>query len=110
VRVFRAYKTELDPTLKQVEQFLQHAGCSSSKACSTCGNVKTELGLDERTYHCEACGAVIDRDLNASLNLKSLAGSSPVSACCPGSSGHARKRVTKLLVGQELNRKELAYG
>ena len=44
----------------------------------------------------------------ASLNLKMLAGSSPVSACCPGSSGHARKSATKLLVGQELRRKESA--
>lgn len=41
----------------------------SSKRCSHCGFVKTHLGLDERTYRCEACGLVIDRDYNASLNL-----------------------------------------
>ena len=41
----------------------------SSKRCSSCGFVKASLGLDERTYRCEACGLVIDRDLNASLNL-----------------------------------------
>ena len=41
----------------------------SSKKCSHYGFVKASLGLDERTYRCEACGLVIDRDFNASLNL-----------------------------------------
>jgi putative transposase len=56
----------------------------SSKACSGCGTVKTKLALSEREYQCEACGLVIDRDHNASLNLAALAaqydtaGSGPV--------------------------------
>ncbi|WP_053955506.1 RNA-guided endonuclease InsQ/TnpB family protein [Inediibacterium massiliense] len=41
----------------------------SSKICSECGHKKTKLWLFERTYICEECGAVIDRDLNASINL-----------------------------------------
>lgn len=41
----------------------------SSKRCSHCGQVKETLLLSERTYHCEACGFVIDRDLNAARNL-----------------------------------------
>lgn len=41
----------------------------SSKICSECGHVKSKLSLSERTYICEDCGAVIDRDLNASINL-----------------------------------------
>jgi len=41
----------------------------SSKTCSHCGNVKTKLSLSERTYHCEACGQSLDRDLNAAINL-----------------------------------------
>ena len=70
-----------------------------------------QMSLGERTYHCEACGSVIDRDLNASINLKLLAGSSPVSACCPGSSGlGALAAETKLLAGQEPRRAEAAYG
>ena len=44
----------------------------SSKTCSICGNIKQDLRLNDRTYHCEKCGAVIDRDYNASLNLLSL--------------------------------------
>ena len=37
----------------------------SSKICSKCGCVKDKLSLSDRTYVCEHCGHVIDRDLNA---------------------------------------------
>ena len=40
---------------------------ASSKTCSVCGNIKKDLKLSDRTYHCEHCGAVIDRDFNANL-------------------------------------------
>ena len=42
----------------------------SSKLCSCCGTIKKDLKLSDRTYHCEQCGLVIDRDYQASLNLK----------------------------------------
>lgn len=42
----------------------------SSKTCSGCGYVRKELTLDERTYVCSECGLVIDRDLNAAINLR----------------------------------------
>jgi putative transposase len=41
----------------------------SSKTCSCCGNVKSDLKLDNRTYVCSNCGSTIDRDLNAAINL-----------------------------------------
>ena len=41
----------------------------SSKMCSCCGNIKKDLKLSDRIYKCE-CGNVIDRDFQASLNLK----------------------------------------
>lgn len=41
----------------------------SSKTCSYCGNVKKDLKLSDRTYICNMCGAVIDRDYNAAINL-----------------------------------------
>ena len=44
----------------------------SSKTCSICGHIKQDLKLSDRTYHCSNCGAIIDRDYNASLNLLSL--------------------------------------
>lgn len=41
----------------------------SSKTCSCCGEVKKNLKLKDRTYICEKCGLIIDRDYNAALNL-----------------------------------------
>ena len=41
----------------------------SSKTCSGCGCIKTDLKLSDRTYHCSDCGLVIDRDYNAAINL-----------------------------------------
>lgn len=41
----------------------------SSKTCSCCGNIKKNLTLKDRVYRCDVCGAVIDRDFNAALNL-----------------------------------------
>jgi putative transposase len=46
----------------------------SSKMCSRCGAVKAKLRLSERTYTCQQCGLVIDRNLNAARNLAALAG------------------------------------
>lgn len=40
----------------------------SSKTCSRCGSVQ-EMPLNKRTYECPNCGAVIDRDLNAAINI-----------------------------------------
>jgi transposase len=47
----------------------------STKRCSGCGHVKENMDLSERILVCEnpACSLVIDRDLNAALNLAALA-------------------------------------
>ena len=42
----------------------------SSKMCSSCGAVKDILQLSERQYTCEYCGEVLNRDYNASINIK----------------------------------------
>jgi putative transposase len=42
----------------------------SSKKCSSCGFVKSTLSLSTRWYICDNCGLEIDRDENASLNIK----------------------------------------
>lgn len=41
----------------------------SSKTCCVCGNIKQDLTLKDRIYKCKSCGNIIDRDLNASINL-----------------------------------------
>jgi len=45
----------------------------SSKRCSRCKSVKTPLPLWKRTFRCDGCGLVIDRDENAARNLADLA-------------------------------------
>lgn len=47
----------------------------SSKLCSCCGNIKKELKLNDRVYHCEVCGMTLDRDKNASINLRNYGNS-----------------------------------
>jgi putative transposase len=70
----------------------------SSKTCSGCGHAKAKLALSERTYRCQRCGLVLDRDENAARNLAALvqagaevvAGSGPETRNARGSGGKAR--------------------
>jgi putative transposase len=80
----------------------------SSKTCSGCGWVDEELDLGDRTFHCRnpkgSCRLVMDRDLNAAINLAKLADSSSESqnACGEGSAGLGHVALVKLpLVKQE---------
>jgi len=41
----------------------------STKTCSACGTVKAKLPLSVRTYRCDVCDLVLDRDVNAAANL-----------------------------------------
>jgi putative transposase len=63
----------------------------SSKTCSGCGAVKAKLPLHVRTYECDACGLVIDRDDNAARNLAALAATTaPTAPTAPTGTGVAR--------------------
>lgn len=42
----------------------------SSKTCSECGEVNHSLKLSDREWICTACGSILDRDLNAAINIK----------------------------------------
>lgn len=74
----------------------------SSKTCSGCGWYDETLELKDRTFHCRNpqrdCGLVLDRDLNAAINLSKLADSSPESrnACGGDSAGWGRQAPVKL--------------
>lgn len=58
----------------------------SSKMCSSCSYVNKDIILGIGAWTCPICESKHDRDKNAALNLKNMAGSSPVTAYCPGSS------------------------
>ena len=59
----------------------------SSKTCSACGAVKAKLALADREYQCDSCGAVLDRDLNAAINLARLSEHAPRVEGRPAGSG-----------------------
>ena len=68
---FFEFKTKLMSKCKQnnIELRIVDRFYSSSKTCRQCGKVKKDLKLSDRSYKCD-CGLIIDRDLNASINLK----------------------------------------
>mgnify|MGYP001079358659 CR=1 FL=1 len=51
------------------ELFVVDRWFASSKTCSNCGAINSDLKLSDRVYKCD-CGLEIDRDLNAAINLK----------------------------------------
>ena len=51
----------------------------SSKTCSSCGHLLSELKLNVRTWTCQQCGTRHDRDINAAKNI--LAAGLAVAAC-----------------------------
>ena len=59
------YKTEI----QGAEIVMASRFYPSSKRCHRCGKLKKDLTLSDRVYEC-SCGEVIDRDMNAALNLK----------------------------------------
>ncbi len=68
---FFEFKTKLTVKCKEnhIELRIVDRFYPSSKTCSECGKVKKDLKLSDRIYKCD-CGFTIDRDLNASINLK----------------------------------------
>ena len=49
--------------------FIASRWFASTKRCSCCGHVKKRMPLKHRTYQCLVCKLILDRDLNAALNL-----------------------------------------
>ncbi len=97
-----AYKCEwYGSTLVVADRFFP-----SSKTCSECGAVKEKLALSQRSFTCEGCGAVIDRDLNAATNLAWLCGPVAASAAetknaCGGERFMASRQVLPFEAGRE---------
>ena len=100
----------MSEVLRQIDYKAQLAGgvvvkagrwYPSTKTCSSCGFVNKAVVLGIESWVCPACGAVHDRDDNASINLRNLAAAHAATACCPGSSGSVDVDGVKLPVGQE---------
>jgi len=71
---------------------------ASSKRCHGCGHKKEFLARGEKTYRCESCGLVCDRDRNAALNLEQyprLAGNWYSDVPTPGDEPASTRRTVR---------------
>lgn len=85
----------------------------SSKMCSRCGHIKTDLTLAQRTFICDECGFTIDRDHNASLNLRQVAVSSTDTLKTPvgvDGSGLFNIRASETILNESGNKHCLGIG
>ena len=65
-KTFLAYKlAEQGKQLATIDKWFP-----SSKMCCHCENINAELTLSDRVWTCEQCGAELDRDVNAAINIK----------------------------------------
>ncbi|MEA4900910.1 RNA-guided endonuclease TnpB family protein [Desulfitobacterium sp.] len=66
LKTFLAYKlAEQGKQLVVIDKWFP-----SSKMCRFCNNENKELSLSDRTWTCTHCGAALDRDINAAINIK----------------------------------------
>jgi putative transposase len=67
-----AFFAQLDAKAEEAgRQFIKVNPAYTSQDCSRCHH-RQKMPLSERTYHCPCCLLVIDRDLNAALNIRGL--------------------------------------
>jgi putative transposase len=65
----------------------------SSKLCSVCGEINKELTLKDREWTCKCCGSVLDRDVNAAINIKNFA----LKNCLSGTDRKIRNELPTLV-------------
>jgi putative transposase len=72
----------------------------TSQTCNVCGN-KQKLTLKDRVFHCNQCGNVEDRDVNAANNIEDrcTVGTTGIEACQSGLRIDTMKQEATLLVG-----------
>ena len=68
---------------KRGTRFVAIKPAYTSQACSACGSIDGPKALDVREWEC-ACGAILDRDYNAAVNILLLAGGHSESLNGPG--------------------------
>ena len=81
----------------------------SSKLCSCCGWKNSDLKLTDRIFECKICDMKIDRDYNASLNLKQIytGSSSGINASGDGSSSNAS--LVSPSLNEEFNKESFRF-
>lgn len=65
IRILEEKRREYGTLLLRVSKWYP-----SSKTCSCCGYVLDQLELKERIYVCPVCGNILNRDINAAINIR----------------------------------------
>ena len=76
---FTEYKGEwYGSHIEKIDRFY-----ASTKTCSECGVKNQDLTLSDRTWICQSCGSIHDRDVNAAINIESQStvGTTETNAC-----------------------------
>lgn len=68
--------------------------------CSACDVKKETLKLSERMFHCAVCGASLNRDVNAAINIGNTVSSTEINACGVGKV-HAARQVPDAETGRK---------
>ena len=53
-----------NPRVEVLDRFVP-----TTKYCPVCGNIKNEISLSDRVYHCDICGYTNDRDIHSANNM-----------------------------------------
>jgi len=78
-KTFLKYKSVwFGSDIKEVDRFFP-----SSKTCNVCGSINKNLVLSDRTWTCSNCKTILDRDINAAINIlnECTAGTAESQAC-----------------------------
>jgi putative transposase len=101
LKLYLAYKTNV----KLVDRWYP-----SSKTCSRCGHVQ-KMPLLIRTFECDRCKFLINRDLNAAINLKQITfGTKENYACGDTAIGEAVANTSRYVSQKQENVEVLVFG
>ena len=94
-----AFRTQLENYSKLYNRTILYVNpAGTTQACNACGCLPTKkITLNVRTYKCEHCGLILDRDLNASINILQSA-SSELATTGHAESGFIRQCIEGALV------------
>lgn len=93
-----AFRTQLERYAELYNRTILYINpAHTTQACNACGCLPTKkITLNVRTYTCEHCGLILDRDLNAAINILQFANSELATA------GHAESRFIRQCIKDAL--------
>lgn len=67
VSILEWVASNIGSTIVKIDRF-----APSSKVCHVCGTVNAKLTLKQRRWECDCCHTILDRDVNAAINIKRI--------------------------------------